>query len=147
MAKFGYGGFDAKLPNANDEPWTRLATISEHLEDGTPIPSDLALWLDNAIRFSNQDADEFLERLGLKRRRGRPNHKHSANAWMIWGGDVCEREHHGETPEAALSSMIVAYMEATGNDVTRSQAQAWRDQFREHTAGTGISVAPVKRGL
>lgn len=146
MVKTGHGGFNAALPNSSDDPWTKLATIREHLEDGEPIPPDLARWLDHAIRFSNQNPDEFLNRLGLKRR-GRPNHKHSADAWMIWGGDACEREHHGEKPEAALSSMIEAYMAATGNEVSRSQAQAWRDEFREHTAGTGISVPPVKRHL
>jgi len=44
MAKLRYP-FDGTLPNAFDDPWTKLETIVEYLQDGEPIPRDLAVWL------------------------------------------------------------------------------------------------------
>ena len=37
MAHITYG-FDATFPNKPDDPWTRLDTIREYLEDCEPIP-------------------------------------------------------------------------------------------------------------
>jgi hypothetical protein len=69
MTKLPYG-FDAKFPNSNDEPWTKLDTIVEYLQDGQPLPSDLSSWLGEAIVQAKRDPNEMLRRLGLKNRRG-----------------------------------------------------------------------------
>lgn len=123
-------GFDSGFPNVKDDPWTKLATINEHMEDGQPVPPDLAQWLGNAIRHSDGDANELMRRLGLKRGRGRVARKHDDDAWFEWGGRVYRREAGGEAPEAAISIVLREHGEATGEEVSRSQLQSWRETYR-----------------
>lgn len=95
MAKLRYP-FDPALPNAGDDPWTKLDTIVEHLQDGEAIPHDLASWLAEAIRLSGRDPDELSRRLGLKRR-GKP--AADPNAWLNVGKRICDLEDFGLNPE------------------------------------------------
>jgi len=126
-------GFDvSSFESRDDDPWTKLATINEHLEDCTPIPPYLAQWLGLAIRFADRDANEFLRRLELKSRPGRKAHKHGAKAWLEWGALVCRRESEGAKVEEALDEAMLKYAEGNGGkQVSRSQLQEWRDQYRE----------------
>lgn len=64
MAKFPEGAFD---PSASDPPWTRLATISEHLDAGEAVPPFLARWLSEAITHAACDPDALVMALGLRR--------------------------------------------------------------------------------
>src|SRR5690349_12024544 len=91
--KLPYGGFDPRQPYSSDGPWLRLKTIAEYLEDADErIPSQLASWLGEAIKYSNGDANELLRRLGLKGKRGRKPYKHAAESWLIWGERICQLE-------------------------------------------------------
>lgn len=79
MAKLPYG-FDAKQPYLHDDglhessteaaAWAMLDDVQTYLMNREPLPSELALWLGEAIRHSNRNSTEFLQRLGLNRRRG-----------------------------------------------------------------------------
>lgn len=131
MAKMPYGGFEANPEGRNDDPWTKLATINEHLEAGEALPPYLAQWLGLAIQYADCDPNELLRRLGLKRGRGRQHHRHAPDAWLDWGQRVCAIEHDGESPESALVAVMAEYQAATGVDVERSQLQSWRDQYRD----------------
>jgi hypothetical protein len=125
--RFDLSSFESE----DDDPWTKLDTINEYLEAGEPIPPYLAQWLGLAIRFAERDPNELLKRLNLKRGRGRVAHKHDANAWAKWGDAVCRRERDGSEPEAALSAVLAEYAQCNGEEVSRSQLQKWRDQYRE----------------
>lgn len=126
MVKMIYGGFEAAPEGANDEPWTKLDTVSEYLQAGEALPPHLAQWLDHAIIYANRDPNELLKRLGLKKRRGRVNHVHSPDAWLEWG----KRVYHFEGPlEGALEAVILEYTEATGLDLDRTQLQRWRGKY------------------
>ena len=87
MPKLAYGFDVSSLESSDDDPWTKLDTINEHLEACEPIPPYLAQWLGLAIVNANRDANgggdpsELLRRLGLTAGRGRKNHKHAPNAW------------------------------------------------------------------
>jgi hypothetical protein len=123
-------GFEAAPEGADDDPWLKLATINEHLQDREPIPPYLARWLGLAILHSNGDADELLRRLDLKRKPGRPKHSHSEGAWLEYGERVWRREVHGEQPEAALDAVLREYAIEHERDVSRTQLQSWRDEYR-----------------
>jgi hypothetical protein len=133
--KLRYGGFDARQPYSSDGPWLRLKTIAEYLEDGEPIPPQLAQWLGEAITYSGEDPAELLRRLGLKRRRGRQPHKHAENSWLIWGERICQlesqyrREGRENAREQALADVATEY-----GDVERSTLQTWRDTYEEHSS-------------
>lgn len=124
-------GFDPRFRHIDNDGWVNLATINEFLEDQEAIPPDLAQWLGLAIRHSDGNPDEFLKRLGLKKRRGRQTHKHAGNAWLEWGGRVCRREDNGEGAEKALAAVLEEYGIEVGEEVSRSQLQAWRDTYRK----------------
>lgn len=129
MAHLEYG-FDPLSRTIDDDPWVNLTTIDEYLRDCEPIPPDLAAWLGHAIRFSNRDPKEFMQRLGLKKRRGRQPHKHAHDAWLEWGRRVDRREAELASAEGALSEVIAEYETVTGVEVERSQLQSWRDKYR-----------------
>lgn len=123
MTKLPYG-FDPKHPYAADDAWMKLRTVREYLEDGEPIPPDLALWLGEAIRHSSENPAEFLRRLSLKRSRGRV--AQSGDAWAEIGAQVCRLEDEGAKPEVAIATVLAECNEA----YSRSQLQKWRDQYR-----------------
>lgn len=131
MAKMPYGGFEANPEGRNDDPWTKLATINEHLEAGEALPPYLAQWLGHAIQYADQDSNELLRRLGLKAGRGRKHHRHAPDAWLVWGERVYSLEAGNEPAEAALATVMAEYQAETGVDVERSQLQSWRDQYRD----------------
>lgn len=87
MAKLPFG-FDPKQPYLHDDglhdgsteaaAWAMLEDVQTHLEKGEPLPPELASWLGLAIEFSKPNRElgragnsaEFLQRLGLNKRRG-----------------------------------------------------------------------------
>ena len=127
-------GFDPLEYTTADDPWTRLNTIDEYLADCEVIPPHLAQWLGQAIYFSKGDPHELLRRLDLKRKRGRPNHKHSERAWLDWGARVCVREDRGQSPEEALDAVLEEYGLECTHDVSRTQLQEWREFYRARWA-------------
>lgn len=122
-AKLPYG-FDPAQPNAGDDSWVKLRTVREYLEDAEVVPPDLAIWLGEAIRYSNGNSAELLRRLGLKHGRGRKTK--SGDAWLEIGGRICRLEDEGGKPEAVIAKVLAEFGEA----YSRSQLQKWRDQFR-----------------
>lgn len=128
MAKVPYG-FDARMPNADDEPWTKLATIAEYLEDCEVIPPDLAMWLGVAIRHSKQDSSELMRLLGLIRKRGKP--AADSKAWLKYGEKVCELEDSGVKPEAAITQVLAELNDGNGGKYSRQQMQKLRDTYRK----------------
>jgi len=129
-----FGGFDPQSKHLSDDAWDNLKTLTEFLEDGEPVPPDLASWLVQAIKHAGDNPDELLRRLGLKRGRGRKHHRHDADAWLEWGRRVHVREARDEAPEAALVAVMAEYQVATGVEVERSQLQSWHDKYREGLA-------------
>ena len=129
MTHYPYGFDVASLESSNDDPWTKLYTINEHLEAGELVPPYLAQWLGLAIRHCGRDANELLRRLELKRSRGRQVHKHAADAWITWGKRINELE-RTLRPEQAIDRVEDEYRELTGCEVARSQLQHWRQQYR-----------------
>ena len=79
MTKLPYG-FDAGQPYLHDDglhecsteaaAWAMLDDVQTYLAKREPLPPELALWLGEAIRHSNRNGTEFLQRLGLNKRRG-----------------------------------------------------------------------------
>ena len=130
MAEIPYGVSDEE-PNVLDDPWTKLATINEHLEARERIPNDLARWLGGAIVHANEDPNEFLRRLGLKRGRGAVSD--DPNAWRTIGERICRLEDNGARPEEALKTIL----DETFGDHDRSTLQRWRDKYR------GVSEAAL----
>lgn len=127
MAKIPYGFDLASLESQGDDPWTKLYTIKEHLEDGKPIPPYLAHWLGTAIIDSKRDPKELLRQLGLERSRGRQSS--DPDAWFVWGKMVCELEDRGKAPEAALAEVLDhPDLKDKGN---RTTLQGWRDTYRK----------------
>lgn len=131
MAKFPYGGFDADPESKNDDSWTRLRTIAEHLEAGEKIPSFLAMWLGEAIFRSNNDRNEFLCLLGLTKRRGRQ--PADLEVRITLGLRVCELESSGYSPEQAITQVLSELVKTNddGGGISRSTLQNYRDQCRE----------------
>ncbi len=129
MARFPYGtaGYG---PNENDDPWTKLKMIDRCLEAGEPVPPGLAHWLGDAIRFSQNDPQELLRHLGLKKRPGRSSYRHAKDAWVKWGGEVCYLEDTGENAEAALKAVMDAYSKVHLQGLSRSTLVDWRDTYR-----------------
>ncbi|MFE3837533.1 hypothetical protein [Pseudogemmobacter sonorensis] len=126
MAKLRYP-FDGTLPNASDDPWTKLDTIVEYLQDGEPIPRDLAAWLGEAIRLSGRDPDELPRRLGVKRGRGP---KADPNAWFTVGRRICDLEDNGMKPEKAVATVAAELDDGQDEKYSRSQLQNLRDAYR-----------------
>lgn len=127
MAKLPYG-FDPTRSSISKHPWENLKTISECLQTQEVIPPDLAHWLGEAIRYSNENPSEFLRRLGMKNRRG-PQPKLD-DAWLIWGQRICTLEDEGMKPEAALEKVAAETDNGRDELYSRSQLQKLRDVFR-----------------
>jgi len=86
-----YGGISSYFNLGNDDPWTRLSTIREHLENGKPIPPALARWLGEAIEKADQVKDNkvFARELGLIGKQGRKKKSdHADDAWLVYGTRV-----------------------------------------------------------
>lgn len=123
--------FDTSVEGREDEPWTKLATISEALESGDPVPSHLAQWFSQAVQYAKGDNNEFLRRLGLKQGRGQAK----SDEWVEWGRRVHLLEARNETPEAAINAALDEYaVEHEGEAPSRSTLQRWRDRYREALA-------------
>ena len=127
MAKLRYL-FDAAMPNATDEPWTKLDTIVEHLQDGEAIPPDLASWLGEAIHHAKRDPAELLRRLGLKRGSGAV--AADPNAWCTVGKRICDLEDTGMRPEKAVATVAAELDDGNDEKYSRSQLQNLRDAYR-----------------
>lgn len=127
MAKLRYP-FDPDLANIGDEPWTKLATIVEHLQDGEPIPKDLAAWLGEAIHNAKRDPEELLRRLGVKR--GRGSVATDPNAWFTVGKRICDLEDNGMKPERAVATVAAEQDDGQEEKYSRSQLQNLRDAYR-----------------
>tara|TARA_R110000824_G_scaffold19504_2_gene75400 strand:+ start:2148 stop:2570 length:423 start_codon:yes stop_codon:yes gene_type:complete len=130
MVKVPYG-FDGLDESRDDDPWTKLDTINEYLEECEPIPPYLAQWLGHAIRYSNNDLNEFMRRLELKKKPGGQSNKHDADAFFEWGGRACRYEDSGLAAEVVLANVIVEYEHETGLDLERSTLQSWREKYRK----------------
>ncbi|PTU32242.1 hypothetical protein [Stenotrophobium rhamnosiphilum] len=128
MTRLRYG-FDPSLPNADNPPWTKLATIAEYLEDCEVIPPDLAAWLGEAIRHSGQDRNELLRRLGLAKGRGKPSA--DPKAWLKYGEEICELEEKGMKPEAAIARVSATINNGLNEKYNRTQLQKFRDEYRK----------------
>jgi len=132
MTKAPYGGFDARFEYLDPDPWVNLDTIQEFLEDGEPLPPDLAKWLGLAIRHSNRDTGEFMRRLGLNSGRGNPN-GHPVNVRLEWGERVCRLEDGGLSPGDALDKALLKFAEQAGDEtVSRETLKNWRDLYRKN---------------
>lgn len=127
MAKLRYP-FDPELDNIADEPWTKLATIVEYLQDGDPIPRDLAAWLGEAIHNAKRDPEELMRRLGIKR--GRGSVAADPNAWYTVGKRVCDLEDTGMKPERAVATVSAELDDGHEEKYSRSQLQNLRDAYR-----------------
>lgn len=125
-----YGGYDAERTHMDADPWVNLETIHEFLQDGEKLPPDLAQWLGHAIRYSQHDPDELLRRLGLKKSKGRPL-KYPANYWLEWGELLYKLEGGGCSPEKALSDAMAEFSLKNAEEISRSQLQQWRDEYRK----------------
>lgn len=128
MATLRYG-FDPLRPNAGDDPWVKLKTIQEYLEDCEAIPPDLAYWLGEAIKQCAEDPDELLRKLGLARKRGKP--AKDANAWLTYGERICELEDAGMKPEAALEKVAAELNDGNDEQYSRQQLQKFRNSYRD----------------
>jgi hypothetical protein len=121
-------GVASSEPSWGDTPWTKLATINEHLEAGEPIPPDLARWLGGAIAYANEDPKLLLARLGLSQGRGRKASE--SDAWKSWGRRVCELEDDGVSPEAALAQVLAESDNGVDEGLTRTKLQNLRNKYR-----------------
>jgi hypothetical protein len=105
MAKLPYG-FDPQQPNLHDDglhkgtteeaAWAMLEDVQTYLKNGKPLPPELATWLGLAIEFSKPNRQlkregnsaEFLQRLGLNKRRGErsPYNRQFKSHWQgrLW---------------------------------------------------------------
>lgn len=129
MAKIPYG-IEADSPSKGDAPWTRLATIAEHLQDGEQIPPFLAHWLGDAIFRCEGDAKKLLLNLGLAKSRGRqPTNK---DAWLVLGRELCQLENDGRKPEEAIK-LVQERMtnEDSNGGMQRTQLARLRDEYRK----------------
>jgi hypothetical protein len=130
MAKFPYGGFEFDSASKNDDPWTRLATIGEHLQDGEKIPPFLARWLGDAILRCNNDSDQLMRNLDLRKPRG--GQSSDKDAWLTWGERVCRLEDDGCKPEEAIDLVLQEIVNQNpGGEMSRSNLQTLRNKYRK----------------
>lgn len=125
MAKLPFG-FDPKQPYLHDDglhdgsteaaAWAMLEDVQTHLEKGEPLPPELASWLGLAIEFSkpNRELDrkgssaEFLQRLGLTKRRGE-NSRYNRQFKAYWQSRLW---HLGTYNEAMNANQVVETVKA-----------------------------------
>lgn len=128
--------FDPTVEGREDDPWTKLATIAEHLDAGTAVPSHLAQWFGGAVEYADQDPNELLRRLGLKAGRGKPGHWTDEHAYRL-GQRICQHEDRGADPDAAIIAVVDEYeAQNEGEAPSRSTLQRWRDDYRAAHAET-----------
>lgn len=122
--------FDTSTEGRDDDPWTKLATIAEHLDAGTAVPSHLAQWFGLAVQYADEDPNELLRRFGLKSGRGNPGQWTDEHAYRL-GQAVCHREDAGALPDAAIMAVLAEYeAQNDGEAPSRSMLQRWRDRYR-----------------
>lgn len=129
MAKIPYGGLQYSKELEQDDPWTKLDTIQEHLEDDGSLPPYYARWLGEAIKRSNQSPNEFLKRLGLKGRKA----VHDEYGWIIWGERIEDSmKNQGWKREEALTEISVFYKEDRldgGKAISSTKLREWHDTW------------------
>jgi len=129
MAKSPYGGFGFEVEN--DPPWTKLATIQEHLEDGERLPPALARWLGEAIKRANNDPVALLVGLGLRKPKGRPS------AWDRPGSKeallrLWDLVSDGMADDAAIAQVQEEFPATDGEDrFSRPTLQRWLADVRQ----------------
>ena len=155
MANLPYG-FDASQPYLHDDglhecsteaaAWAMLDDVQTYLAKGEPLPPELASWLGLAIEFSkpNRELDragnsaEFLQRLGLNKRRGE-NSPYSRQFKAHWQSRLW---HLGTYNEAGLKPeqivmAVKAEMTAEGVEEERQpNREALQDWLSEALTGT-----------
>lgn len=130
MPTMPFGGFDPQSKHVSDDAWENLKTLTEFLEDGEPVPPDLASWLVQAIKHADENPNELLRRLGLKAGRGSPGHWTDEHAYRL-GQAVCHHEDRGAKPDAAISAVLGEYeAQNEGDAPSRPMLQRWRDRYR-----------------
>ncbi|WP_417724096.1 hypothetical protein [Salipiger sp.] len=140
MAKLPYS-FDAEefardaLDADPQKAWTKLKTVQEFLQDGEPVPPELARWLGEAITHAatlasedaNAAASDFTKRLGLTV--GRGNESSQDKRWLIYG-ELMDRL-CAETFVAAATAETREQMAKDGHrPVSDTQLTKWRDKYR-----------------
>ena len=132
MAKLPYGGFGGQ-EHDKDEPWTRLASIAEHLEDGEPLPAFLAQWLARAIRDADHNERKLLVGLGLKKPRGRTAKR--GDAWLQIGERIDGYMRRGLSREQAIAAVQRDTTSEDGIELfSRTQMQRFHGQYRDQIA-------------
>lgn len=127
MAKIPYG-FDANLEGKDDSPWTRLATINEHLEDNEAVPPYIACWLGSAIKYSHRNPEKFLTLLGLMAPQGR---KRITPDSMMWAARVVALEDDGMKKEKAISTVLGQMDIEMDNAPSPNTLRKWRKEYLE----------------
>ncbi|MBI5780741.1 MAG: hypothetical protein HZA65_03620 [Rhodocyclales bacterium] len=134
MAKIPYG-FEAnsyfsddalQQGTTEDAAWAMLAEVQKRLEEGKPLPCELASWLGRAIERSlpTRSSSEFLQELGLKKRRGEkgPFNRHFKLYWSMRLYEIATNDE-----ELAPEQVILAVrdeMAAAGIDEDRQPSRA-----------------------
>lgn len=130
MARFPESAFD---PSASDPPWTRLATISEHLDAGEAVPPFLARWLSDAITHAAGDPDALVMALGLRKRQGRPSAwdrpQSKAALERLWA-----LVSDGVPDDKAIEKVHEEFATADGEIFSRGTLQRWLASVREAEA-------------
>ncbi|MEE9454675.1 MAG: hypothetical protein V3V13_09880 [Paracoccaceae bacterium] len=153
MARFPYGEFDAKEYERNvrnpgqggdNEPtkgssakaWKMLTDILDYLEDGDPIPPELARWLGDAIKYAasttesddKSAAETFTKRLGL-RSKGQGASYSQDHRWLVYGG-LMDRYREAYGKDAAALSAVKAEMKADGHmPVSDTTLKKWHKKY------------------
>ena len=137
MAKLPYG-FDPKQPYLHDdglhecsteaEAWARLDDVQTYLSKCQPLPPELAHWLGEAIRHSNGDRTELMQRMGLMRRAGERN-RYSRRFKEHWQGRLWHLGTYNETGRSIDQIVKAIQDEMTTEEVaevpSRETLQDW----------------------
>lgn len=109
MAKLPYG-FDPKQPYLHDdglressteaEAWARLDDVQTYLSKSQLLPPELAHWLGEAIRHSNCDRTELMQRMGLMLRTGERK-RYSRQFKAYWQGRLWQQGTYNESNRSA----------------------------------------------
>jgi len=130
-------GFDPALAHVGDDPWLKLQTINEYLEDCAVVPPDLAAWLGTAIRHADGDAGRLVEGLGLKRRKGQI----ARYDRMKWGARIWELiECEGFKKEKALSTVAE---EMVNHDIEPPNRKALQEMLNDYSKARSQAINPA----
>ena len=147
-----YGGISSYFNLGNDDPWTRLSTIREHLEDGTDIPKPLARWLGEAIEKAGQkkDSKALAKELGLVGKQGKKKKSdHADDAWLVYGTRVemhLDRQRiagldffkighftadmlNSASKPNAVNHVINLYERCNGREVSYDTVRRWHEDY------------------